>query len=77
MTQNHDGCDTYSDNLRSNEGEGSLGDDAPPPEKPAGGSGNAMVLNERAGIYPVAETDSEINVRISSTVSGVKSSYLS
>jgi len=77
MTRNRDTCGTYGDNLRSDEGEGSYRGDAPPPNKPAGDSGNIMVLNERAGIYPVTETDPEINVRIPGTTSRVGSSCLS
>ena len=77
VTQNHDAQDTYSDDLRPNEGEGSLGDDAPPSDKPAGSSGNVMVLDEWTRVFPVTETDSETNVRIPSTRYGIKSSCLS
>ena len=76
VTQHRGARDTYGDNLRSNEGEGSLGDDAPPSDKPSGGSGNVVVLNEWTGVFPVTETDSETNVRISNTP-GAKSSCLS
>jgi len=36
-----------------------LGDDAPPSNEPTGGSRNAVILDERAGVFPVTETDSE------------------
>ena len=77
MMQNQGRCGTYGDNLRSDKGEGSLGDDAPPSDKPAGGSRNVMVLNEWTRFFPVTETNSEANVRISNAGAGVKCSCLS
>ena len=77
VTQNHDAQDAYSNDLRPNKGEGSLGDDAPPSYKPTGSPGNIMVLDKWTGIVPVTETDSEINVRVSSSMSRVKYSCLS
>ena len=68
---------TYGDDLRSNERERSLGDDAPPPDEPTGDSGDAMVLDERAGIFPVTESDPEINVRIFDISYGAKTPCLS
>jgi hypothetical protein len=77
VTRNHDACGAYSDNLCPNEREGSLGDDAPPPDEPTGGSRNVMVLNERAGVLPITESNSITNVRISNTLSGAVSPRLS
>lgn len=59
-----DPCGTYGDDLRSNEREGSLSRDAPPSDKSACGSRNVMVLDERTGVFPVAEADPGTDVRI-------------
>ena len=58
VRQDHGACGAYGDNLRSNEREGSLRDDGPPCGEPTGSSRNAMVLGERAGVFPITETDS-------------------
>ena len=63
-TRNHDECSAHSDDLGSNEGEGSLRTDTPPSNKSAGGTRNIIILDEWTGIFPVAETNSETNVRV-------------
>ena len=62
--QNRGECSAHSDNLRSNKGEGSLRGDTPPPNKSAHGTRDIVVLDERTGVFPVAEANSETNVRI-------------
>ena len=73
----HDARGTYGDDLRSNKRESSLGDDAPPSDKPTGGSRNTIVLNEWTRVFPVTESDSETNVRTFSIPPGVKPPCLS
>ena len=77
LAENHDAWGTYSDNLRPNEREGRLGDDTPPSNKPTSGSRNLVVLHERAGVFPVTESDSEKHVRIFCILSRVVSPCLS
>ena len=77
ITRNYNTRCTYGDDLRSNEREGSLGDYAPPSNEPTGGSRNIVILDERAGIFPVTETDSGKNVRILTGFFGVKYCHLS
>jgi hypothetical protein len=57
VTRKDNGCGAYSDNLSSDEGERSLGDDTPPPGESARGSRNIIVLDKRTRVFPVSETD--------------------
>jgi hypothetical protein len=71
-TRKYDGWSTYSDNLRSNEGEGGLRGDTPPANESARGTRNVMVLDKRTGIFPVAEADPKIYARVEETKPGLR-----
>lgn len=58
---------TYRNNLGTDEREGSLCHDRPPAEETTGVSLDAVVLNERAGVLPVTETNAVV-VRSSTEV---------
>ena len=77
VARNHDACTTYSDDLRPNKREGGLGNNTPPPDEPTGGSRNVMILDERAGVLPITESDSKMDVRISNVLSGAMPTHLS
>ena len=47
----------YSNNLGTNVREGSLGEDSPPPEESAFGTGNAIELHERPWVLPKTKTE--------------------
>ena len=69
VTLNRCACGTYGDDLGPDEREGSLGDDTPPSDEPTGCSRDPIVLNERTGVFPITETDSETIIRISCALS--------
>lgn len=48
---------TYGNDLGANERESSVVEDGPPPEKAALCARDPLVLNKRAWVLPVAETD--------------------
>ena len=66
---NHCACGTHGDDLGSDEREGSLRDNAPPSNEPTGCSRDPIVLNERTGVFPITETDSETIISISRALS--------
>lgn len=59
--------ETYGNDLSADEGEGRLSHDVPPTEETASRAADAIELDEGAGVFPVAESETVV-VRSSTEV---------